>query len=395
MLWDILEYSTSITAVVRRSIAKREMNPPLLMRAWMMAHVYGAEYQAVVCMCGSAGEAAFRESLYPQYTSPHHDAKGLCTYYITGTSGDATISRIVPQRMEKDVPGAPGGPLRVKVTSNTHAWRGAEFYENESLVSLELNVERLVVMESSFLYGCSRLEHIDLSPLGKVEVLPDNFLTECNALRTINLHPLVRVREIGINFLSGCVGLKTINLSALRDVEVLPMGFLIGCTNLEVLDLNPLVNLKQIDHFFLHWCISLLHIKWSSLEGIHGTLPNHFFSTCKSLKSVDLTPLRNVRVLGERFLNGCAGLTSIDLRPLAVVEVIQRGFLQGCRGLKEVDFSPLTNLRDVDKCILEACKSLECIRIAENHSIKMIPTDLRDIVVIWEEVGGPEPSSVA
>ena len=63
------------------------MKPNLLMRSWMMAHVYGAEYQAVVCHAGSDGEVAFRESLCPQYTFERHDAKGLCTYHITGTCG--------------------------------------------------------------------------------------------------------------------------------------------------------------------------------------------------------------------------------------------------------------------------------------------------------------------
>ena len=52
------------------------MKPNLLMRAWMMAHVYGAEYQAVVCYAGSDGEVAFREALCPQFTSTRHDAEG-------------------------------------------------------------------------------------------------------------------------------------------------------------------------------------------------------------------------------------------------------------------------------------------------------------------------------
>ena len=42
-----------------------KMRPNLLMRAWMMAHLYGEEYQAVVCYAGSDSEVAFRESLCP------------------------------------------------------------------------------------------------------------------------------------------------------------------------------------------------------------------------------------------------------------------------------------------------------------------------------------------
>ena len=95
-----------------------DMEPPLLVRAWMMAHLWGARYQAIVCCGGSSGEAAFRESLRAQYTSTRHDAKGLRTYYITGTCGDGCISRIASTRIGNEVCGA-NGPLRITVTSNT------------------------------------------------------------------------------------------------------------------------------------------------------------------------------------------------------------------------------------------------------------------------------------
>ena len=95
------------------------MQPNLLMRAWMMAHLYGAEYQAVVCHAGSSGEVAFRESLCPQYTSDRHDAKGLRTYHITGTCGSRSIGRIACGRLGREVVGANSGPLHVTITSNT------------------------------------------------------------------------------------------------------------------------------------------------------------------------------------------------------------------------------------------------------------------------------------
>ena len=46
-----------------------DMEPNLLMRAWIVAHLSTARYHAVVCCAGSAGEVAFREALYPQYKS--------------------------------------------------------------------------------------------------------------------------------------------------------------------------------------------------------------------------------------------------------------------------------------------------------------------------------------
>ena len=86
------------------------MEPNLLMRAWMVAHVYGAKHQAAVCCAGSSGEGAFRESLGLQYTSSRHDATGLCTHYITGTCGDTPISRIYSGCVGFRVAGASPAP---------------------------------------------------------------------------------------------------------------------------------------------------------------------------------------------------------------------------------------------------------------------------------------------
>ena len=90
-----------------------DMEPPLLVRAWIMAHLWGAKYQAMVCRGGSSGEAAFRESLRAQYTSTRHDAKGLRTYHITGTCGGGCVSRIASARTGGEVRGAKGRPLDV------------------------------------------------------------------------------------------------------------------------------------------------------------------------------------------------------------------------------------------------------------------------------------------
>ena len=102
------------------------MLPNLLMRSWMMAHLYGAEYQAVVCYAGSSCEVAFRESLCPQYTSDRHDAKGLRTYHITGTCGGVSISRIASGRIGDEVAGCDGCPLRITITSNTRSWQDGD-----------------------------------------------------------------------------------------------------------------------------------------------------------------------------------------------------------------------------------------------------------------------------
>ena len=173
------------------------MKPNLLMRSWMMAHLYGAEYQAMVCYAGSDGEVAFRESLCPQYTSMRHDAKGLRTYYITGTCGNTIISRIAFGKITNEVPGADAGPLSTTVVSNTFSWQEGDLSDNACLVSLDLDMQSIVRLAPEFLFGCVNLKRVDFARTQPVEVLPSRFLNECSRLEEVDLSPLVSIREVG------------------------------------------------------------------------------------------------------------------------------------------------------------------------------------------------------
>lgn len=141
------------------------------MRAWIIAHVHGASRQAVVCCCGTNGRDAFQESLEAQLTSPRHDSKGLCTYYITGTHRGTSISRVVSGCIGPTVAGAVSGPLHITVTSNTIAWQQSDLGQNKRLVSLELHLTRIITIPPLFLHHCQKLEHINLVclPAGLLE----------------------------------------------------------------------------------------------------------------------------------------------------------------------------------------------------------------------------------
>ena len=191
--------------------------PCLLMRAWMMAHVHGATYQAVVCLSGSSGEAAFRESLQPQYTSPRHDAKELRTYHITGTCGGARISRITSGRIGEKVPGTTDGPQHITVTSNTNSWHMHDFQCYKRLLTLNLEVTRLVKVPELFLDRCVKLQHLDLGPRFPMKEGGDYFLHGCTDLTSINLAPLHAIEAIPEGFLSGC-NLRNVDYSALIHV---------------------------------------------------------------------------------------------------------------------------------------------------------------------------------
>ena len=169
------------------------MEPNLLMRAWMMAHLHGAKYQAVVCLCGSNGEAAFRESLSPQYTSERHDAKGLRTFYVYGTYDGGSLSRITSNR---ELGGIGIKPLSITVTSNTRSWTRDDLAFNYQLESLNLQVERLAKIPSSFLLFCHNLQHVDLASLHAVEKIGNEFLAGCSSLKEVDLTPLTNVKMV-------------------------------------------------------------------------------------------------------------------------------------------------------------------------------------------------------
>ena len=307
----------------------RDMEPNLLMRAWMVAHLSMARYHAVVCCAGSAGEVAFREALYPQYTSERHDAKKLRTYYITGTCGGVTISRIASDRLWGEVNDSVPGLLHITVTSNTAAWEQGEISYSSRIVRMELDAERLTEIAPKFLTNCHNLESINLAPLHRIGVVPSWFLYNCRVMRCLDLSPLVNLREVGDYFLGGCSGLSSINLEPLRAIEVISSAFLFGCSGLQEVDLSPLVNVREVGFFFLMQC---------------------------------------------------SGLTAVDLRPLRAIKIIPTSFLYGCSGLKELDLSPLTNVIHVSDLILQGCTSLTTIHIAPHHSANMLPTNLHALL---------------
>ena len=149
-----------------------DTQPNLLMRAWMVAHLPPtATLQATVCCGGSLGEAAFRESLQPQYTSERHDALGLRTYYITGTCGGRRISRITCGCIGGAVAGV-ASPLCITVVSNTRAWQRMDLGSDEHLVSLDLDMPRLTEVACEFLAcNSTNLEYVNLASLCALDEL--------------------------------------------------------------------------------------------------------------------------------------------------------------------------------------------------------------------------------
>ena len=294
------------------------------MRAWMMAHVYGAKYQAAVCMCGSGGEAAFRESLRPQYTSPRHDAKGLRTYYITGTSGENNSSRITSNCIGGTVDGTHNAPLQITVASNAFLWQRGDLSENQNLVCLGLEMEMLTHVSPSFLGGCRRLVDINLAPLRRVETIPYGFMYDCCSLSRVDLSPLLNVREVEGAFLMGCSGLTSIDLSPLRVLDKVPNSFLSNCCGLKEVDFSPLVHVKEVEFGFMRNCTSLTHVDVAPFHALQ-VIPHLFLAGCSGLTAIDLTPLVKVNKVSQSAFRSCTNLARIALPPQISAELLPAG----------------------------------------------------------------------
>ena len=109
-------------------------------------------------------------------------------------------------------------------------------------------------------------------------------------------------------------------------------------SSVKTIDLSPL---KQIEH-----------------------IGDNFLSGCSELKEIDLSPLQNVKTIGSSFMNGCKKLNKIDLSPLINITSVGSSFMNSC-GLDTIDLSPLINITSISNNFLTSCASLSVITFSE------------------------------
>ena len=146
------------------------------------------------------------------------------------------------------------------------------------------------------------------------------------------------------------------------------------------MNLSPLVNLREVGDYFLGLCTSMKSIDLTPLQAVE-VLPSGFLYGC-SIEKVDLSPLVNLRKVGANFLSACTGIKNIDLSPLSALDVLPDGFLSGCSCLVAVDLSPLVNLGEVGGggACLQHCPSLKAIRLASHQSANLLPSNVREFI---------------
>ena len=133
--------------------------------------------------------------------------------------------------------------------------------------------------------------------------------------------------------------------------------------NLKTIDLTPLENIRSIGNNFMYFCTELETINLEPLSNVKS-IGNNFMSYCESLENIDLTCLSKVTSIGNDFLFYCGTLTTIDLKPLSDVTSIGNNFMNYCDSLKNIDLTCLSKVTSIGNDFMRGCRKLESINLS-------------------------------
>ena len=122
-------------------------------------------------------------------------------------------------------------------------------------------------------------------------------------------------------------------------------GFM-AYSNIETIDLSPFRNVKSIG--------------------------NYFFDECANLETIDLSPFTNVKTIGNYFLDECISLEIIDISPLIKLETIGNYFLEKCTHLKIIKNSSALNIKSIGENFIDSCENLEEIESLQLEQLESI-----------------------
>ena len=308
---------------------------------------------------------------------------------------------------------------------------GSMFYGRDKFTNIDftmLDTQNVTNMGGMF-SGCSNLTSLNLTPLDTSKVTDmHEIFKRCSCITSLDLTPLDTSSVTDINgMFYNCSGLTTLDLTPLDTSNVTNMGGMFSvCSNLTSLNLTPLdtskvtnmdcmftycMNIKELDcskmdvknvtsaEDMFSCCIALSNLKLPvfseklvKISGFNGVYLydygynqqiNGMFENCRSLTSLDLTPLNTTNVKGMDYMfAGCSGLTVLDLTPLDTSNVtdMDKMFL-GCRGLTNLDLSPL-NTANVGRMhgMFQNCSGLT--------SLDLTPMDTSNVRNMWAMFAG-------
>ncbi len=108
-----------------------------------------------------------------------------------------------------------------------------------------------------------------------------------------------------------------------------------------------------------------------ALTVLNTTIDYHSKDLRDSVKSIDLTPLKNILEIGNNFLTHFHNLDTIDLTPLSNVRKIGSHFLYYSEQIKNIDLSPLINLTEIGHFFLNKCDRIEKVDLSASPIINI------------------------
>jgi hypothetical protein len=245
------------------------------------------------------------------------------------------------------------------------------FNDSKKLHTIKsISLGNLVSIGDNFFSGCHNLKSIDLSSLKNVKVIENNFLAYTSKLESVDMSHLINLETILDDFLSAS-GVKHVNLNSLEKLSYIEDKFLYKTEKLVSLDLT-LFKVTSLGTKSLDGLKSLKTINLNMPELID--IDNYFLQNAENLETVDLSSMKNLKVIRDKFLNNALKLRSINLSGLHNLEVIGYHFMNNNPKLESINLNSLTSLKSIRSNFLNGCVSLKTVDISKLNNLYEFPT---------------------
>ncbi|CAJ1957590.1 unnamed protein product [Cylindrotheca closterium] len=164
------------------------------------------------------------------------------------------------------------------------------------------------------------------------------------------------LQELGAGAFEACCNLQHLDWSQLLQLISISESCFLACKGLQTIKMAP--NLNRIGSQAFGYCKALREIQWNGIPIIE--LEADLFTACSQLTYLDLTDLKQLRIIGPRVFKNCKGLECVEFP--ASLETIGMGAFYGCESLKQVKFASdctaPTNELLIDQAAFAKCTSL-------------------------------------
>ena len=271
-----------------------------------------------------------------------------------------------------DIPGDENGVMKVRLEGNCFQYSGIEsitfrgdiayvgnyiFRNCANLTKVNNWVPNMPFIPNYFFYGCSSLENFTIPRLTDSEGNVKPIAIKTYALYGTAIKNLVvpsYVTEIGNFAFANNVNMETVTFEDNTALVEGSFGTYVfrGCTALKTVDLSPLKELNWINTYTFYGCTALEEVTLpEKLANLNNTAPSketattaagsvYTFYGCTSLKTINNLD-DNITIIGGYAFYNCSSLEEIVLP--SELRIIGSYCFSGCTSLTNVDFDHILN----------------------------------------------------